>query len=77
MGKVVALSGGVGAAKLLRGLVKVVPPENLFIIGNVGDDIELYGLQISPDLEHNNVHACGDSGRRKRLGDSRRHPQLP
>ncbi|MEM3581187.1 MAG: 2-phospho-L-lactate transferase [Candidatus Bathyarchaeia archaeon] len=51
MGKVVALSGGVGAAKLLRGLVKVVPPENLFIIGNVGDDIELYGLQISPDLD--------------------------
>ncbi|MEM1563577.1 MAG: 2-phospho-L-lactate transferase [Candidatus Bathyarchaeia archaeon] len=51
MGKVVALAGGVGAAKLLRGLVKVVPPKNLFIIGNVGDDIELYGLHISPDLD--------------------------
>lgn len=50
-GKVVALAGGVGAAKLLRGLVKVVPPKNLFIIGNVGDDIELYGLHISPDLD--------------------------
>ncbi|MGC8998150.1 MAG: 2-phospho-L-lactate transferase [Candidatus Bathyarchaeia archaeon] len=51
MGNVVALAGGVGAAKLIRGLVKVVPPKNLFIIGNVGDDIELYGLHISPDLD--------------------------
>ncbi|MEM1551984.1 MAG: 2-phospho-L-lactate transferase [Candidatus Bathyarchaeia archaeon] len=51
MGKVVALAGGVGAAKLLRGLVKVVPPKNLFVIGNTGDDVELYGLHISPDLD--------------------------
>ena len=51
MGKIVALAGGVGAAKLLRGLVKVVPPKRLVIIGNVGDDIELYGLHISPDLD--------------------------
>ncbi|MGB9854321.1 MAG: 2-phospho-L-lactate transferase [Candidatus Bathyarchaeales archaeon] len=51
MGKVVALAGGVGAAKLLRGLVKVVPQKHLFIIGNVGDDTELYGLHISPDLD--------------------------
>jgi len=51
MGNVVALAGGVGAAKLLRGIVKVTPPKNLFIIGNVGDDIELYGLHISPDLD--------------------------
>lgn len=51
MVKVAALAGGVGAAKLLRGLVKVIPPKNLTIIGNVGDDIELYGLHISPDLD--------------------------
>ena len=51
MVKVVALAGGVGAAKLLRGLVRVIPPKNLVIIGNVGDDIELYGLHISPDLD--------------------------
>jgi len=51
MGNVVALAGGVGAAKLLREIVKVTPPKNLFIIGNVGDDIELYGLHISPDLD--------------------------
>ena len=51
MGKVVALAGGVGAAKLLRGLVKVVPSRDLVIVGNVGDDVELYGLHISPDLD--------------------------
>jgi LPPG:FO 2-phospho-L-lactate transferase len=51
MGKIVALAGGVGAAKLLRGLVKVVSPQNLVIIGNIGDDVELYGLHISPDLD--------------------------
>ncbi|MCX8177076.1 MAG: 2-phospho-L-lactate transferase [Candidatus Bathyarchaeota archaeon] len=48
---VVALAGGVGAAKLLRGLVRVVPPDELTIIGNVGDDVEIYGLHISPDLD--------------------------
>jgi len=51
MGRVVALAGGVGAAKLLRGMVRVVDPEDLTIIGNVGDDVELYGLHISPDLD--------------------------
>jgi len=51
MGSVVALAGGVGAARLLRGLAQVVPPEELTIIGNTGDDFELYGLHISPDLD--------------------------
>jgi len=48
---VVALAGGVGAARLLRGLVKVVSPEDLVIVGNTGDDFELHGLHISPDLD--------------------------
>jgi len=47
----VALAGGVGAAKLLRGLVQVVSPEDLIIVGNTGDDFEMYGLSISPDLD--------------------------
>lgn len=38
MGLVVALAGGVGAAKLLRGLVRVISPEDLVIVGNTGDD---------------------------------------
>ncbi|MEM0357900.1 MAG: 2-phospho-L-lactate transferase [Candidatus Bathyarchaeia archaeon] len=51
MEKIVALAGGVGAAKFLRGLVKVVSPQNLVVIGNVGDDAVFYGLHISPDLD--------------------------
>ena len=51
MGLVVALAGGVGAAKLLRGLVRIIPPQDLVIVGNKVDDIELYGLHISPDLD--------------------------
>ena len=46
-----ALAGGIGAAKLLKGLVKVVPQENTTVIVNTGDDIELYGLHISPDID--------------------------
>ena len=48
---ITALAGGIGAAKLLTGLVKHVKEENLAIIVNTGDDIELYGLHISPDLD--------------------------
>lgn len=48
---IVALAGGVGAAKFLRGLVEVMRPEELTIISNTGDDIELFGLHISPDID--------------------------
>jgi len=48
---IVALAGGVGAAKLLRGLVDVIPPDTLTIISNTGDDIDLYSLHISPDID--------------------------
>lgn len=51
MGFVTALAGGVGAAKLLRGLIQIIPPQDLVIVGNTGDDTELYGLHISPDLD--------------------------
>ncbi len=47
--KITCLAGGVGAAKFLQGLVKVTSQENVTIIVNTGDDMELYGLQISPD----------------------------
>jgi LPPG:FO 2-phospho-L-lactate transferase len=49
--RVVALAGGVGGAKMAHGLAQVLPAENLTIVGNVGDDFELYGLSISPDLD--------------------------
>jgi len=45
------LAGGVGAAKFLQGLVEVVDPREVTIIGNTGDDIDLHGLHISPDLD--------------------------
>jgi LPPG:FO 2-phospho-L-lactate transferase len=48
---VVALAGGVGAARFLRGLVEAVPPDDLVIIVNTGDDREFYGLHVSPDLD--------------------------
>jgi len=48
---VVALAGGVGAARFLDGLARVLPPERLWIIGNTGDDAEIHGLHISPDLD--------------------------
>ncbi len=48
---ITALAGGVGAAKLLLGLVKVMDPKELRVIVNTGDDIELHGLHISPDLD--------------------------
>jgi LPPG:FO 2-phospho-L-lactate transferase len=47
----VALCGGVGAARMLAGLERVVPPEDITAIVNVGDDMELHGLAISPDLD--------------------------
>ncbi len=48
---ITALAGGVGAARFLQGLVKVVPEKEITVIVNTGDDIELYGLHISPDLD--------------------------
>jgi len=51
MGRVVALAGGVGAARLLRGLVRVVSADDVVIVGNTGDDFEFHGLHVSPDLD--------------------------
>jgi len=49
--KVVALAGGVGGAKLADGLAQVLPPTDLTIIVNTGDDFEHLGLKICPDLD--------------------------
>jgi LPPG:FO 2-phospho-L-lactate transferase len=48
---ITALAGGVGAARFLTGLVKLVEGKDLSIIVNTGDDIELFGLHISPDVD--------------------------
>lgn len=47
----VALAGGVGAARFLRGLVRVVPPEDVTVVVNTGDDDHFHGLAVSPDLD--------------------------
>ena len=49
--KIVALAGGVGGAKLAHGLAQTLPPKDLTVIVNTGDDFEHYGLFISPDLD--------------------------
>lgn len=48
---ITVLAGGVGAARFLRGLVEVVDPASVTIIGNTGDDDEFLGLHVSPDLD--------------------------
>ena len=48
---VAVLSGGVGGARFLRGVMAVVDPGNVSIVGNVADDLELLGLRVSPDLD--------------------------
>jgi LPPG:FO 2-phospho-L-lactate transferase len=48
---IVVLAGGVGAARFLEGVVRVVPPETVTAIVNTGDDFVLHGLHISPDLD--------------------------
>jgi LPPG:FO 2-phospho-L-lactate transferase len=48
---VAVLSGGVGGARFLRGVLGVVDPGNVSIVGNVADDLEVLGLRVSPDLD--------------------------
>jgi LPPG:FO 2-phospho-L-lactate transferase len=47
--KVVLLAGGTGGAKLARGMLDVVGPDELIVIANTGDDIDIYGAHVSPD----------------------------
>jgi LPPG:FO 2-phospho-L-lactate transferase len=49
--RVAALAGGIGAGKFLRGLVRIVAPEDVTAIVNTGDDITMHGLHVSPDLD--------------------------
>jgi LPPG:FO 2-phospho-L-lactate transferase len=48
---IIALSGGVGGAKLALGLSRILPPEDLLVVVNTGDDFEHLGLSISPDID--------------------------
>jgi LPPG:FO 2-phospho-L-lactate transferase len=48
---ITVLAGGLGAARFLRGLLRVVAAEQVTVIGNTGDDIDIYGVHVSPDLD--------------------------
>lgn len=63
--RIVALAGGVGAGKFLRGLVRAVPPSDVTVIVNTGDDIAMHGLHVSPDLD-SVVYWLGDVFDRER-----------
>ncbi|MFI8086499.1 2-phospho-L-lactate transferase [Kitasatospora sp. NPDC086009] len=50
--RIVALAGGIGGARFLRGLKEALSPQDeITVIGNTGDDIHLYGLKVCPDLD--------------------------
>jgi LPPG:FO 2-phospho-L-lactate transferase len=49
--RIVALAGGVGAARFLSGLVRAAPPEEVAVIVNTGDDRPFYGVHVSPDID--------------------------
>ncbi|HET8676948.1 MAG TPA: 2-phospho-L-lactate transferase [Blastocatellia bacterium] len=49
--KITALAGGIGASKFLLGLSRVMPPEEITVIANTGDDIEMFGLRVCPDID--------------------------
>ncbi len=48
---ITALAGGVGAARFLTGLVKLVDADDISVVVNTGDDIDMFGLHISPDVD--------------------------
>jgi len=49
--KIAVLAGGVGGARFVQALTEVVPPGDVTVIANVGDDLEVHGLHVSPDLD--------------------------
>ena len=49
--KIAVLAGGVGGARFVRALTEIVDPRDVTVIANVGDDLELHGLHVSPDLD--------------------------
>ncbi len=56
---IVVLAGGVGAARFLQGLVRVVAPADVTVVVNTADDVELHGLHISPDIDTVLYHLAG------------------
>ena len=70
---ITALAGGVGAARFLTGLIELVKEEDLSVIVNTGDDIDMFGLHISPDVDIVAYTLAGIVDEEKGLGNKRRH----
>jgi LPPG:FO 2-phospho-L-lactate transferase len=66
--RIVALAGGVGAGRFLRGLVHVVAPEDVTAVVNTADDIEMHGLLVSPDLDSVTYWLAGEMDRERGWG---------
>src|SRR2546423_6359201 len=49
--RIAVLAGGVGGARFVQALAEVVPPSDVTVIANVGDDLEVHGLHVAPDLD--------------------------
>src|ERR1700741_2442168 len=76
--RITVLAGGVGAARFLRGLLAAAPNATITVIGNTADDITLFGLRVSPDLDSvmytlgggsNEELGWGRAGETYRIGD--------
>jgi LPPG:FO 2-phospho-L-lactate transferase len=65
---VVALAGGIGAARFLRGLVRVVDPTQITAVVNTGDDRNFYGVHVSPDIDIVLYSLAGCADREKGFG---------
>jgi LPPG:FO 2-phospho-L-lactate transferase len=63
--RVAVLSGGVGGARFVRGVVDAVDPAAVTVVGNVGDDVEVLGLHVSADLD-SVLYALADLGDEER-----------
>ena len=66
--KVVALAGGVGAGKFLRGLVRVVPARDVTVVVNTADDIRIHGLLVCPDIDSVSYWLAGEADRERGWG---------
>jgi LPPG:FO 2-phospho-L-lactate transferase len=66
--KVVAIAGGIGAGKFLRGLVRVVGERDVTVVVNTGDDIRMHGLHVSADLDSVTYWLAGRMDRERGWG---------
>jgi LPPG:FO 2-phospho-L-lactate transferase len=65
---ITVLAGGSGAARFLQGLLRVVPPQQVTIVSNVGDDCQMYGLHVSPDIDLVVYHLAGVADEERTFG---------